>query len=376
MSQTNESSTSSLGHEYSHCCLKNSLLSAVKRHIVSDVPYCIYLSSGIDSSLLLALASEEESKPVPSLTLSFESGNSNARDESSQAALLASQYQSQHYNCRVSNLEGSQLITKYYNAQDQPCIDGFNTWLISRYASELGFKVALSGLGADELFSGYSYYNLIPKIHTLFKSLSVIPGYRMTSGVIAPLLSALHPKLRFLPAASTDIPSLYALFRSVFSLYELSKLLPSDFIESGLKNLPSIDTHISGLFDYSLSHPLYLNAIDSTNYLLGQLLSVSDSASMAQSVELRTPFVDIRLLSEIQPFLLSRSSKYLSSKKSLCFLPKQPLPKYIYKKKKLGFSLPMSNWLKESILFDHILDLNKYTWSQSLAYYLFKQYYA
>lgn len=375
MSSTNEKLSDSLSSETSFAYLQRSLRSTVQRHILSDVPYCIFLSSGIDSSLLLALASEEDLKPVPSLTLSFDSNSSYAVDESNEASQLAIYYNSPHRKCHVSDRDGSALITKYFASQDQPCIDGFNTWLISSFASEMGIKVALSGLGADELFSGYNYYKLIPKIYRFFKVFNSVPSCNFFSRKLSPLLSLFHPKLPSLLTASNSIPSLYSLFRSVFSLIELSELVPYDFIESGLQALPRVDIHIDDSFDNNNLHPWYLNAIDSTNYLLGQLLSVSDTASMSHSIELRTPFVDLRLLSEIQPFMLSKFRNKLSSKKNLSCIPNQVLPEYIYNKNKLGFSLPMAKWLSMSNLTNNSLSPSRYSWSQSLSFQLFRQYY-
>lgn len=352
--------------------LKQSLGESIRNHMQSDAKICLFLSSGLDSTLLLALASEELRRAVPTFTLSFDDSQASKIDESKQASKIATYYGANNTIIDISQEFASQSLTKYYFGQDQPCIDGFNTWLISKAVSERGYKVAISGLGADELFSGYNYYRDIELIKSLFYGFNIGSNRKKFISFVSEKLKKKWPRVGSLVAENANIASMYGIFREVISLKEVESIMGKDFVESGINGLPSIERLTKDNFKYCSDGQL--NAIDSTNYLVGQLLSVGDTASMSHSIELRTPYVDYKLLSEVSKTIVSREWKK-KRKLNLVDLPKKSIPQYVYQKKKQGFSLPMDKWLKESKVYDKEIEGINWNWAKKLSLSLVQQYY-
>ncbi|RLD02663.1 MAG: asparagine synthase (glutamine-hydrolyzing), partial [Chloroflexota bacterium] len=148
------------------------LTESVRHHLVSDVPLGAFLSSGLDSSTVVALMAEVAPAQIHTLTVSFDEANF---DESGIARTIARHYGTQHTEVRLTADDFLQDLPIWLASQDQPSADGANTWVISRASREAGLTVALSGLGGDELFAGYSTFQRTVQATRLFKRIGWLP---------------------------------------------------------------------------------------------------------------------------------------------------------------------------------------------------------
>src|SRR5437867_1706960 len=164
--------------------LRDALRDTVRHHLIADVPVGVFLSSGLDSTTVTALAAEEGGS-LETVTLGFEEYKRTASDETPLAEEVARQYGTKHQTIWVNRNDFESCMDHLLWSMDQPTIDGINSYWVSRVAQQCGLKVALSGLGGDELFGGYPSFGEIPTlVKTLrpFRSLNGLGrGLRMVS---------------------------------------------------------------------------------------------------------------------------------------------------------------------------------------------------
>ena len=139
------------------------LLDSVRHHLIADVPVGAFLSAGIDSGAVVGLMRDAGQNDIQTVTLAFEEFRGQADDEAPLAEEVARTYGTRHTTRVVTESEFQTDLPRILEAMDQPSIDGINTWFVSKAAKELGLKVAVSGLGGDELFGGYPSFHDIPK---------------------------------------------------------------------------------------------------------------------------------------------------------------------------------------------------------------------
>src|SRR6516164_7553933 len=151
---------------------RDALLDSVRHHLVADVPVGAFLSSGIDSGALVGLMRDVGQQEIQTVTVAFEEFRGMREDEAPIAAEIASRYGTRHTTRVVTEQEFRNDLPRILEAMDQPTIDGLNTWFVSKAARELGLKVAISGLGSDELFGGYPSFRDVP----LWVRTLAIPG--------------------------------------------------------------------------------------------------------------------------------------------------------------------------------------------------------
>ena len=162
-------------HDDAMHCLRDALLDSVTSHLVADVPVGVFLSAGLDSTTVTALAVEVEGSVLHTLTLGFNEYLGTSHDEVPLAEIVAKHYATSHLTCRVTRQDFSAEFDQVMEAMDQPSIDGINTYFVAKAAREMGFKVALSGLGGDELFGGYSDFQDIPQLVRALKPFGWFP---------------------------------------------------------------------------------------------------------------------------------------------------------------------------------------------------------
>ena len=170
-----EHRSASVSNEEVQAYVRGALLDSVRHHLVADVPVGAFLSAGIDSGALLGLMRDAGYEDIQTITLAFEEFQGRPDDESKLAAEVATRYKTRHATRVVTRREFCDELPRILEAMDQPSIDGINTWFVSKAARELGLKVAISGLGGDELFGGYSSFRDIPRWVRLFALPSRIP---------------------------------------------------------------------------------------------------------------------------------------------------------------------------------------------------------
>lgn len=356
--------------------VRESLLESVRAHLVSDVPIGVFLSSGLDSSTLVGLMKDVGHEHIQTITLDFEEFKGSSKDESVAACELAKYYQTIHINRRVSIDEFIQDWPLIVEKMDQPSIDGINTWYVSKAAHEHGLKVALSGIGGDELFGGYNSFQRIPRLVRLLNIPARIPFVsNLFSNAIEILLRIgipLHPKTAGLFNKTSSYMGAYLLQRGLFLPYELKKIANSEFIMEGIRRLKPLQHIQSYLQPKPKKSFSKVAVLESSLYLRNQLLRDADWASMAHSVEVRMPFVDAVLVNQIASLLCHRRQR--SKKEILEKIPKKPLPKIVTRRNKTGFLTPIENWLS-------VMDNNTHsswwctaTSSRLLAFHLLKKF--
>lgn len=318
---------------------------SVRYHLVSDVPLGAFLSAGKDSATVVALAAEAGHTDMTAVTIRCAEFAGMPQDEAPLARLLAARYGLRHVVRTVDREEFTSDLPRILDAQDQPSIDGFNSWFVSKAAGELGMKVMLSGTGGDELFGGYSSFRRIPRAVRAARFPAMIPGiatgFRHFYNAIRPRRGS--PKSGAIFEYCGDYAGAYLMKRGLFMPEELRSLLPRAFAEEGLRRL-QLRRHISAAITPDPGSSFArIAALESQFFMGDQLLRDIDWTSMAHSVEVRVPLVDAHLLRKIAPVLVAARDY---RKSMLVGSTATPLPDEIVQRRKTGFLLPMQDWLK------------------------------
>jgi asparagine synthase (glutamine-hydrolysing) len=148
-----------------HKRVRDGALDSMRAHLLADVEVGVFLSAGIDSGALLGLMRDAGQREIRAITLAFEEFRGTSEDEAPLAARVCEQYGAHHIVRRLRKQEFVEDLPAILEAMDQPSIDGVNTWFVSKAAKEAGLKVAISGLGGDELLGGYPSYLDLPRWH-------------------------------------------------------------------------------------------------------------------------------------------------------------------------------------------------------------------
>jgi asparagine synthase (glutamine-hydrolysing) len=333
------------------------LRDSVRHHMVADVPIAAFLSAGIDSGALVGLMCEVgEAAALSTLTLSFEEYRGSQDDEALLAADVAQHYGAQHSICRTSEQEFRAELPAILQAMDQPSIDGINTWFISKAASQAGLKVAISGLGGDELFGGYPSFRDIPRWLRALWLPAHIPGLgavaEQAHDLFAPLFLGLNPKAGGMVRYGGSYAGAFLLRRGLFLPHELPKLMDPDLAREGLRRLSPLNIIRDSLQEEDTAgHKIgpqraygKIALMEAGIYMRNQLLRDTDWASMAHSLEVRVPLVDGKLLSAVAGKLSAVSTE--NRKVLLSRAPEKPLPMAVQNRPKSGFTTPIAQWQK------------------------------
>ncbi len=329
--------------------VREALLESVRYHFVSDVPVGMFLSSGIDSGTLVGLAKDLGIARLNTLTLAFGEYRGSEQDESEMAGEVARLYGTEHSTRVLTQAEFAGEFEKVLEAMDQPSIDGVNTYFVSKAAAEKGLKVALSGLGSDEIFGGYPSFKDVPRWVSLLAWPSRIPGLGAASRKIISslrfLLPELSPKAAGLLEYGGDYEKAYFLKRGLFMPWELSSLMDSDTAREGLRRLALFRRMKTAMVPAPQTPFVKVACLEASFYMRNQLLRDADWAGMAHSLEIRVPFVDSFLLKKLAPLMLLGDS-LRPSKQLLPQLLSVKLPDRVTQRKKTGFTVPIDRWLQ------------------------------
>jgi asparagine synthase (glutamine-hydrolysing) len=328
--------------------VREAVLDSVCHHLVADVPVGAFLSAGVDSGALVGLMREAGQQDIQTVTLAFDEFRGTADDEAPEASGVADYYETRHTTRTVDEKEFQSDLPRIIEAMDQPTVDGINTWFVSKVANELGLKVAISGLGGDELFGGYSSFRSIPSWVRWMAAPSATPSL---GRVLRHAFCKLHgEKLGFSPKAAGFVelggsyPGAYLLRRGIFMPWELSKVLDPDFVRDGLERLDPF-TQIARALEGGSAQPFARVAtLESSLYMRNQLLRDTDWTSMAHSLEVRVPLVDAELLRRIAPITCGAYGR-LGKELLASTLPRK-LAEQHKTRGKTGFSTPIAAWLQ------------------------------
>lgn len=319
---------------------------SVAAHHVADVPVGVFLSAGLDSAML-ALASAgrqaEQGGKLRTLTLGFTEFADTAQDETVLAADVAALAGADAHTEWVQRQDFQAGATSLFAAMDQPSIDGVNTWFVARTARSAGLKVALSGLGGDELFASYPSFRQVPRLATVVRRLPLARplGAVARRIVAAPLGRWSSPKYASLLEYGGTLGGAYLLRRALFTPWELPAILGTDLAREGLAELDTLarlDASIEGI----TSPRLAVSALEMQWYMRNQLLRDADWAGMAHSLEVRVPFVDVTLLRATAP-LFARHPDISKAEVARAVAP--ALPARVLNRPKSGFVVPVRDWL-------------------------------
>ena len=331
------------------------LTRSIDRHLISDAPLGVLLSSGMDSRTVLGLAVRSQ-KELHSFTVSFP--DNQHRDEGGAAAETARRWGSTHHDIPVPDSEALGWVHEGLASMDQPSLDGLNTYIVTRAIKQHGLVVALSGLGGDELFAGYPSFVQLPRwlrMRRLSSRLPVRPVSLVLEAIASRRSEVTKRKTADLLAAGDDLQALYRASRRVLS--------QSDMLELGRTES---ETPLEGSRLGSLASDDVVNAISFCElnfYLRNTLLRDADVFSMANSIELRVPFLDVDLVEwalAMPGHIKVRSGK---QKPLLAEMAGDALSEVEGPKK--GFALPFESWLSGPLRTstqDALADLAKTGW--------------
>jgi asparagine synthase (glutamine-hydrolysing) len=314
---------------------REALLESMRRHLVSDVPIGIFLSGGLDSTALLALARRVlgPGADIRTFSIGFDDP---AYDESGIAARTAAHFGARHTQWRMTSAEGRDEISQYLAAMDQPTNDGFNTWCVSKLAKREGMKVVLSGLGGDELFGGYASFQQVPRfvrVHRLLGPLRPLAAAvlgRTAAGSRWRRLAA------FLQGPGTALAAFHVQ-RGFFTEAEARELTHSlTGVDPGAATWA-----LDGLPDDAAD---VVSLLELTRFMRNQLLRDCDVFSMAHGVELRVPFVDTRLFAAVAAI---PASVRLRPGKALLVEAVPEIPEWVRNQPKRGFRFPFQEWMHD-----------------------------
>jgi asparagine synthase (glutamine-hydrolysing) len=294
----------------------------IARQLPSDRPTVLFLSGGFDSALLAAVTAGV-GRPISALTLATRANEEEVR----LAAETAKYYGLPHEVATVDDESLAGSAEDFLAAMDQPTIDGFNTFLVSRAAIDSGFPVALSGLGGDETLGGYGYSRRLRQVHYARRLWDHVPAFLRprAAAALAPLLRQPAPRVQAILDAHS-VSATWTAWRQLFRDDEIQAL-------TGARPDPS-PRWLTAVDDKPRAQ---LRQLDFVVYLRATLLRDTDVFSMANSVEVRVPLLD-------RAFVYS-TDKSEPTKRVLAQLMGDDLLETRARARKLSFALPWQRWL-------------------------------
>jgi len=334
--------------------LKEQLTAAVRMHLISDVPLGIFLSGGIDSSAIAALAVRSASAGVRTFNIGFDESE---YDESEHARGVARALGTEHHELRLTKETFGRQAYDALASLDQPTFDGINTYFVSRAVREAGLTVALAGTGGDELFGGYRSFHDVPWAAGWSRRLALLPPqllrrFANTVTRAATFPSDMPPQTRWgklgdALAARGDMLDTYqvsyALFSSDFAR-ELVKAHSNGDLRMGLPTnvAQELGQLIAG------RHPLQAISMLELRCFLGErLLRDTDTASMASSLEVRVPFLDHEVVEAASALDDVERFEPLGRKQVVREIALGDLDGAIFERPKSGFVLPIARWARD-----------------------------
>jgi asparagine synthase (glutamine-hydrolysing) len=326
-------------------------------HLASDVPLAVFLSGGIDSSVMANLAQRAAKSPIHTFTLAFEEQELN---EGPIAKRIAAAIGTQHHEVVLTEGRFVESLEAALDSLDQPTFDGLNAYYMSHAIRSAGFTVALSGTGGDELFGGYTSYRDLPILQRWSGRAAFVPrGLQVAAARLAtwPLRrsgGAVPPQTRWakLPEMVRHGDDLLALYQLAYALFLPGfqrELLAADFAEVLADGLPLVmrerlSTETRGRTPLSA-----ISVMEQRLFLGERLLRDNDVASMASSLEQRVPLVDQVLFESVDR--LSDQARYrpLGRKAVLRRIGLRGLDPALFERPKSGFVLPFDRWIRRGL---------------------------
>jgi len=334
--------------------LRDELDAAVRMHLISDVPLGIFLSGGVDSSAIAALAVRSGNACVRTFNVGFDEVDF---DESGHARAVAQALGTDHHELRLTKETFGAELSSALASLDQPTFDGINTYFVSRAVREAGLTVALAGTGGDELFGGYRTFRDVPWAAGWSRHLSRLPPRllrQVANGLVraATFSSTVPPQTRWgklgdVLAAQGELVDTYQISAALFSSGFGRELLRSDTNGALHMGLPSpVARELQQVI--ADSSPLAaISTLDTWCFLGERLLRDTDTTSMASSLEVRVPFLDHEVISAATALTDAERFEPLGKKQILRDLALGDMDPALFDRAKSGFVLPIDRWARE-----------------------------
>jgi len=318
----------------------------VQSQLVSDVPVGVFLSGGIDSSALVSILSRKGVTPSTFSIVFREADFSEAQH----SRAIAARFHTDHHEINVSQADVLAAIPAALQAMDLPSMDGINTYFVSRETRNAGVKVALSGLGGDEVFAGYSTFRTVPRLERFSHVLHYFPqGVRGALGSVFKAVAPANDQNRKLVSLARDNGCLlhpYFLSRMLFTPDQRELLLRNQ--SASVLELAAASQRDRLLRALSLDPINRVSYLESRCYMLNTLLRDSDFMSMSQGLELRVPLIDHQLAKTVMGIPGKRKLNG-TPKKLLVEALEVSLPDEIVHRPKRGFTLPFEHWMRQEM---------------------------
>jgi asparagine synthase (glutamine-hydrolysing) len=337
--------------------LQEELATAARQHLISDVPLGVFLSGGVDSSAITALAVRAGGQRVRTFHIGFEEAGF---DESAYARRVATALGTEHVELKLTQERFRRDLEPALTSLDQPTFDALNTYYVSRLVREAGFTVALAGTGGDELFGGYRSFRDLPRARAVGKATKLIPEavlaraaelvLRLKHGATGEVPPQTRwGKLPDLLAARADALALYQVAYGLFTHTFLEQLCASPaqgLVSNGLppERALELTRAVSGLTSLSA-----IGVLELALFVGERLLRDTDAASMAASLEVRVPLLDHAVVEAALAVPDEARFHPLGRKQLLKSLAMPDLDPTIFDRPKSGFVLPIEVWAKDQL---------------------------
>jgi len=312
--------------------IRTSFEQAVTSQLIADAPIGVFLSGGIDSSLITLLANQQKHASLNTVSIHF---NERSYDESRYQSVVKDKIEGQKFSHLITQAEFDRASPSVIAAMDMPTTDGINTWFISNFAQQDGLKAVLSGIGADELFGGYPSFQRIKYVNRLRK----LPITTLS------LLAKLDNRFkRATYLKYNHYLADYLFLRGIFSIEEIA-----DLLETEIEQVASIlfgDIPNKDLGPYNKLHASWL---ETNLYMQNQLLRDTDVMGMSNALEIRVPFLDQDFCNIVDS--IAAEVRFGNRPKQLLIDSfADLLPESIWNRPKMGFTFPLQQWLKQSVV--------------------------
>ena len=361
--------------------LRAKLEESIRVHLISDVPLGAFLSGGIDSSAIVALMTRVAGQRPKTFSVVFEESEFS---EGEHAKLVARKFGTEHREILLSEESLLDLLPNALEAMDQPTMDGINAYVISKAVRESGVTVALSGLGGDELFGGYPSFRRAKQLQLI--GMAPFGLRKLASAVAGGFSNGSVRQRKFWDLVESDCSptAAYAISRQLFSPADISALISGqrsggqgagsveqgverDHATNGMK--PEFRNQTSEVSQFAIRNPKSeievppqaprsmlhadlvneVSVLELTGYMANTLLRDTDQMSMAHALEVRVPFIDPVVVQYVLRLPGSWKVDGERSKPLLVDALGKLLPEDVWKRPKMGFTLPFERWMRSSL---------------------------
>lgn len=337
--------------------LTTCLHEASRLHLASDVPLGVFLSGGIDSSAIAALAAQGSGSRLQTFTVGFDESD---LDESAHARAVAEALGTDHREIRLTQQAFVEMLPDALDGLDQPTFDAINSYCVSRAVREAGITVALAGTGGDELFGGYRSFVDIPRAARAARMLGLVPeralrraaalatrGLTGTPGAVPP--QTRWGKLGDVLATRGRLIDLYQVSYGLFTEDLLRELVACTPDPAAGHGLPAERTRV--LEESVRGEPLLhaISLLELSSFLGERLLRDTDAASMAVALEVRVPLLDHEVVEAAAALAEKRRFHPLGRKQVLRDIALSSLDPRLFERPKSGFVLPFDAWCRDEL---------------------------